>query len=176
MTRTGQHRTMTEPERRADLGPPSLNVDEKTTLVVFLDYLREALIAKTAGVPDDQLRAPGVASGTSLAGLVKHLTAVELNWFVWSYAGQDVPLADDEAPTTAEESGADLIAAYRAAVVRCNEIIEACDDLDRPGPRSLREAAPPSLRWVLVHMIEETARHAGHADILREQIDGAVGR
>lgn len=154
--------------------PPSLNADEKTTLTVFLDYLREAVAAKVAGVPDEQARTPGVVSGTSLLWLVKHLIATELNWFVWAYAGEDVPKWDDQAPPT--ETAAELLAAYRAAADRCNAVVAACADLSRPGARSLRETPPPSMRWVLVHMIEETARHAGHADILREQIDGAVGR
>jgi hypothetical protein len=151
-----------------------VNADERTTLTAFLDYLREAVAAKATGVPDEQARLPAVASGTSLLWLVKHLTATELNWFVWAYAGEDVPRWDDDTPAT--EAASELLAAYRAAVERCNSIIAACADLDRPGARSLRETPPPSMRWLLVHMIEETARHAGHADILREQIDGATGR
>jgi uncharacterized damage-inducible protein DinB len=159
---------------RGDLRPPSLNADEKTTLSVFLDYLRDAVAAKVVGLTDEQTRTAGVPSGTSLLGLVKHLTAVELNWFVWGYAGADVPQWDDEAAPL--EPATQVLAEYRAAVDRCNEVIAACPDLDRPGVRSLRETPPPSMRWLLVHMIEETARHAGQADILREQIDGAVGR
>ena len=167
---------MTDLEPRADVGPPSLDADEKTTLAVFLDYLREALIAKTYGAGQDALGAPGVPSGTSVLWLVKHLTAVELGWFAWSYAGVDLPLWDDDAALEPGETAEGLVAAYREAVVRCNAIIAACDDLGRPGSRSLRETPPPSMRWLLVHMIEETARHAGQADILREQIDGATGR
>jgi uncharacterized damage-inducible protein DinB len=165
---------VTDTRPRGDLRPPSLDADEKTTLTVFLDYLRDAVAAKVAGLTDEQARTPRVPSGTSLLGLVKHLTAVELNWFVWGYAGEDVPLWDDDAPPVGP--AAQLLAEYRAAVDRCNEIIAACADLDQPGVRSLRETPAPSMRWLLVHMIEETARHAGHADILREQIDGAVGR
>jgi uncharacterized damage-inducible protein DinB len=159
---------------RGDLRPPSLNADEKTTLTVFLDYLRDAVAAKASGLTDEQARTPGVPSGTSLLGLVKHLTAVELNWFVWGYAGADVPQWDDEAPPV--EPATQVLAEYRAAAARCDEVIAACEDLDHPGVRSLRETPPPSMRWLLVHLIEETARHAGHADILRERIDGAVGR
>jgi len=168
--------TEIETTARGDVGPPSLNTDEKTTLIVFLDYLREALIVKTYGLPDDKARTPGVPSGTSLLWLIKHMIAVELNWFEWSYLGADVPLMDDEARVDPQETAADLIARYRDAVVRANAIIAGCDDLDRPGKRSLRPDAAPSMRWLLVHMIEETARHAGHADILREHIDGATGR
>jgi uncharacterized damage-inducible protein DinB len=134
------------------------------------------VIAKAEGIADEAARAPGVASGTSLLGLVKHLTAVELNWFVWAYEGADLPQQDDEAPPTADETGPELVAAYRAAVRRANETVAACADPARPGARSLRETAPPSMRWVLVHMIEETARHAGHADIIRELYDGNTGR
>ncbi|MFE2652567.1 DUF664 domain-containing protein, partial [Streptomyces sp. NPDC059346] len=70
-----------------------------------------------------------------------------------------------------------LLAAYRSATERSNEIIERCGDLSRPCARAAGTAgAVRSMRWVLVHMIEETARHAGHADILREQADGSTGR
>ncbi|MFF5900781.1 DinB family protein [Streptomyces argenteolus] len=167
---------MTTSEPRPDLRPPGLNADEKTTLLTFLNYLREAVLAKAAGVPEPAVRAAGVPSGTSLLQLVKHLTAVELNWFVWAYAGADGERWDDEGEVSADETASDLADAYREAIARADEIALACTDLDRPGARSLRETPPPSMRWVLVHMIEETARHAGHADILREQIDGSVGR
>jgi Protein of unknown function (DUF664) len=167
---------VTDTAPRGDVRPPSLNADEKTTLVAFLGYLREAVAAKVSAVPVDLARRPGVASGTSLLGLIRHLTATELNWFVWAYAGDDRPRWDDSLDLEPGDTAENLLAAYRAAVARCDEIIAACPDLDRPGARSLRETPPPSMRWLLVHMIEETARHAGHADILREQIDGSTGR
>ncbi|WP_308271159.1 DinB family protein [Kitasatospora sp. SUK 42] len=165
-------------QQPADVRPPSLNADERTTLLSFLDYLRQAVIGKVAGVSDEDARRPGVASGTSLLWLVRHLTVVELNWFEWAYRGLGAePLETDEVPL----DGATLageIAAYRAAIARSNAVAADAPDLDRPGARSLRpdDTEGPSLRWVLVHMIEETGRHAGHADILREQLDGAVGR
>ncbi|MFD5874904.1 DinB family protein [Streptomyces sp. NPDC060322] len=167
---------MTTTEPRPDLRPPGLNADEKTTLSAFLDYLRESVLAKAAGVPEPAVRTAGVPSGTSLLLLLKHLTAVELNWFVWAYAGADRELLEDECEVPADETASDVADAYREAIARANEVVHACTDLDRPGTRSLRETPPPSMRWVLVHMIEETARHAGHADILREQIDGSIGR
>ncbi|MDK1474363.1 DinB family protein [Streptomyces sp. 549] len=167
---------MSDGEARGDLRPPSLNADEKTTLVVFLDYLRQSVASKAAGVSDEEGHAPRVPSGTSVLGLVKHLTAVELNWFVWAYTGADVPPWDDESAPAPAETAESLLAAYRDAVERCNRIVRDCADLDVPGARSMRETPPPSMRWILVHMIEETARHAGHADILREQIDGSTGR
>ncbi len=167
---------MTTTEHRPDLRPPGLNADEKATLLTFLDYLREAVLAKADGVAEPAVRVAGVSSGTSLLWLLKHLTAVELNWFVWAYEGADREQWDDGGGVAAEETAASLAEAYREAIARANEVALACTDLDRPGARSLRETPPPSMRWILVHMIEETARHAGHADILREQIDGSVGR
>ncbi|MER7753128.1 DinB family protein [Kitasatospora sp. NPDC097643] len=166
------------PSKTVDTRPPGINADEPTMLVAFLDYLRQAVIGKLDGVSDEDARRPGVASGTSLLWLVRHLTVVELNWFVWAYQGEgEEPSSSDDVPlgtaTVAEE-----IAAYRAAIARANEVTAAAQgDLDRPGARTLRpDGDAPSLRWVLVHMIEETGRHAGHADIIREQLDGAVGR
>ena len=159
-----------------DVQPPSINADELTTLRTFLDYMREAVIRKAEGLSDEAAHRPGVTSGTNLAWLLAHLTAVEHNWFVWSYAGEggDDDLHDDETQPTA--SVTELIAAYRAAVKDSNAVIDAYPDLDRPGNRNLRDHQPPSMRWVIMHMIEETARHAGHADILRELADDTVGR
>ncbi len=167
---------MTTMEPRPDLRPPGLCADEKTTLLTFLDYLRESVLAKVAGTLEPAVRTAGVPSGTSLLQLLKHLTAVELNWFVWAYAGADCERWEDEGAVSVDDTASDLADAYREAIARANEVALACSDLDRPGARSLRETPPPSMRWVLVHMVEETARHAGHADILREQIDGSIGR
>ncbi|MFJ7247024.1 DinB family protein [Kitasatospora sp. NPDC098652] len=167
----------TAPSPRPDVRPPSLNADERTTLLAFLDYLREAVIGKVAGLSDEDARRPGVASGTSLLWLVRHLTVVEHNWFEYAYGGLGEPAQSADVPS-AEVSTASAVAAYRDAIARANAVVAAAPDLDRPGARSLRPDAVegPSLRWVLVHMIEETGRHAGHADIIREQLDGAVGR
>jgi uncharacterized damage-inducible protein DinB len=159
-----------------DLRPPEAHADEKTTLLTFLGYLRESLIHKVEDVPDEAARTSAVPSGTSLLGLVRHLAGVELNWFVWSYQGPDLPHWDDDTTPAEGDTVAGAVAAYRDAIRRADAVVAACEDLDRPGARSLRETAPPSMRWILVHMIEETGRHAGHADILRELYDGSVGR
>jgi uncharacterized damage-inducible protein DinB len=161
---------------RGDLRPPEAQADEKATLLTFLGYLREAVIRKVEDVPDEAARTPLVPSGTSLLGLVRHLAGVELNWFVWAYEGPDLPHWDDDFTPLAGETVAGTVAAYRDAIRRADAVVAACDDLERPGARSLRETAPPTLRWTLIHMIEETGRHAGHADVLRELLDGAVGR
>lgn len=158
--------------RRRDAKPPRTGTDEKVVLLGFLDYLRDAIAAKVGGVPEPQIRAPGVASGTNLIGLIKHLTHVERFWFL----GEDVADWEQTLHPAPDESADELLGAYRDAVVQANQTIDACTDLTLPAPRPPRRGPAPSMRWVLTHMIEETGRHAGHADILREQIDGATGR
>lgn len=148
--------------------------DEKETLVDFLDYLRGAVIRKASGLPAATVRRPMVGSGTSLLGLIKHLTRVEIAWFQYAFAGTDVPvlgddLADDDEPQS-------VIDDYQTAITVNNRIVAEAADLTQPAKRKALAPEPMSLRWILVHMIEETGRHAGHADILREQIDGSVGR
>ena len=162
---------------RGDVPPPGEADGEKQTLLAFLDYVRDAVAAKASGVTDEVGRAPGVPSGTSLLGLVKHLTESERMWFVWGYAGRGEARPDPHAvAVTDEDTGDAVIAAYREAIKESNAIVAACDDLAAPGVRTPRSQGTTSMRWLLAHMIEETARHAGHADILREQTDGATGR
>jgi uncharacterized damage-inducible protein DinB len=162
-----------------DVPPPRESTDERTMLVAFLDYLRDRMIAKLDGLDDEQVRRPMVPSGTSLLGLVKHLAVVELGWFVWSFQGEDFdvgPRGDDLAPAP-EDTIEEVVKMYRSAIERAQAITSSAPDLDRKAVRSRRSGHDTqSLRWILVHMIEETARHAGHADILREQIDGTIGR
>ncbi|WP_418957659.1 DinB family protein [Streptomyces tritici] len=168
---------MTATEERRDVGPPAEGPDEKSTLLAFLNYLRDAVAAKAEGLDDGKGRTPGVESGTSVFGLVKHLTAAETYWFAWAFEGEDVAHPDFGMELAEADKAEVLFAAYRRAVERSNRIVARHDDLNRRCARPAGTAgAVRSLRWVLVHMIEETARHAGHADILREQADGAVGR
>lgn len=155
-----------------DTPPPRTGLAEKDVLVGFLDYLRTSAAAKIDGVPEPDVRTPGVASGTNLLGLIKHLAHVERFMFL----GEDV--ADWPATFHAlpDETVVEVLGAYRDAVAAANRVIAACDDLESPAARPARKGEPPSMRWALTHMIEETGRHAGHLDILRELIDGAVGR
>ena len=114
-----------------------------------------------------------MASGTNLLGLVKHLTHVERYWLL----GHPVTDWDATFHADQDETADDILRAYRDTAARANEVIAACPDLATAGPRpGGRRGAGPSLRWTMTHMIEETGRHAGHADILRELIDGATGR
>jgi uncharacterized damage-inducible protein DinB len=145
---------------------------EAATLAEFLRYPREAVIRKALDLPDDAAMRGGVPSGTSLAWLVKHLTVSERFWFA-GYAIGDMRAA---AALTDGDTVAALVADYQRAVRESDAIIAGWTDLDqvleaRPNGRPRSTA-----RWIVQHMITETARHAGHADILREQIDGAVGR
>lgn len=158
--------------RTKDTTPPRTGADEKATLRGFLDYLRNAVADKVADVPEPQVRTAGAPSGTNLLGLVKHLAFVERFYFLGEDAG--------DWPATMRPSADDtvdgVLADYRKTVERANQVIDACPDLALPTPRPSRPGPAPSMRWVLVHMIEETGRHAGHADIIREQIDGSTGR
>jgi hypothetical protein len=160
---------MTTRTRKRDTGPPGTGDGEKATLLGFLDYLRSAVANKVAGVPEPQVRTGGVPSGTNLLGLVRHLTFVERFYFL----GEKVDDWGDTMRPSPEETVDSVLVGYRQAVERANHVIEACTDLNQRVPR---RGPALSMRWVLVHMIEETARHAGHADILREQIDGSTGR
>jgi hypothetical protein len=136
-------------------------------LLGFLDYLRAAVAAKADGVPETQARAPGVPSGTNLLGLVKHLTHVERHWLLGHHV-TNWKATFHPAPADTSDT---ILATYRDTVAEANREIATWDDLSESGPRP-----GPSRRWTLAHLIEETARHAGHADILRELIDGATGR
>lgn len=158
-----------------DRSPPRLVADEKETLRGFLDYLRESVIGKASGLEGEQLARRMVPSGTSLFWLVRHLTRVEMIHLQVSFEGRDVALPAAE--VDAGDAPASVIAAYRAAIKESNEIIARSPDLSQLAvrPRGPDGQTMP-LRWTLVHLIEETARHAGHADILREQLDGSVGR
>jgi hypothetical protein len=158
--------------RARDTGPPQTGADEKATLRGFLDHLRNAIANKAADVPEPQVRTPGVPSGTNLLGLVRHLTFVERFYFL----GEEINDWGQTMRPSPEDTIESGLAAYRQAIIRANQVIDACPDLTHPAPRPPRRGPAPTMRWTLVHMIEETARHAGHADIIREQLDGSTGR
>lgn len=158
--------------RRRDTSPPRTGGSEVETLRGFLDYLRDSIAAKVEGAPEPDVRTAGVPSGTNLLGLLQHVTAVER----WIFLGEDVknwPATFRPAP---EDSVDDVVARYRDAVAQANDVLDGCADLAAPLPHAPAGRTAPSVRWALTHMIEETGRHAGHADILRELIDGATGR
>jgi uncharacterized damage-inducible protein DinB len=159
---------------------PPLNADELPTLAAFLDYLRGAIVIKVTGLDDEALRRPMTPSGVCLLGIVKHLAYVERWWFPHTFSGQDVefPWTDDDpdADWRIEPGDAtrDVIDLYLAECERGRKIV-AESSPEQLSARSSRTQERITLRWIVTHMIEETGRHAGHADILRELIDGQTG-
>ena len=151
---------------------------EKPSLQAFLDKQREVMLWKLDGLSDDQLRHPVVPSGTNLLGLIKHLAAVEYGWFCVTFGRNVEPLPFDEDDEDADlrvgpdETTDDIMAFYARARAAADEVIDELD-LDHTGTAWTGKTV--SLRWVLLHMIEETARHAGHADLARELLDGTTG-
>jgi uncharacterized damage-inducible protein DinB len=171
-----------------DVGRPAvpLAADEAGTLLGFLEYQRATLAWKCSGLDTDGLVATVGPSTMTLGGLLKHLTRVEDIWFSQRLHGRKAEPPWDTVPwaeewnSAAEDTPEELSARWRDAVARARtRVAEAMADggLDRPatGIPSSWGPEPPSLRWILVHMIEEYARHNGHADLLRESVDGATG-
>jgi hypothetical protein len=128
------------------------------------------VIRKVSDLPEGVAREPRVPSGTSPLGLIKHLTGAEAVWLEWAFLGRE-PFPQLGMEVAESDTVEGCVAAYRAAGARADAIYEALDDLDAVSVREDR-----TLRWILVHTVEETARHAGHMDVMRESIDGAVGR
>jgi len=155
-----------------DHKPPRPLDDERTTTLALLQFHRESFLRNLDGISDEDARHTMVDSGTSLLWLAKHLAFAEDIWLVRRFAGQPGVNVDN---TLGEGDTVDgVVAAYREGWTRVDAIVAAAPDLEG---RCEPDAGPPvNLRWILLHLIGETARHAGHADILREQIDGTTGR
>lgn len=167
---------------RAD--PPTRG-DERATLLGFLHRQRHTLELKCSGLDAASLARRAVEPSTlSLLGLVRHMAEVECGWFRWLMAGQDAPPLfisdtdpdgdfDGAVPDPAVVSQA--WEAWRAEVAFADRFVAEAPDLDVAGKIPDPSRGPVSLRWVLVHLVEEYARHNGHADLLRERIDGRLG-
>jgi uncharacterized damage-inducible protein DinB len=156
---------------------PPYEADERTMLNSWLEYQRATLAYKCEGLTDDQLRTRSVPpSSLSLLGLVRHMAEVELNWFRFWLGGEGPnPRYDDEEEWDVD--GADVAEAFdywRAECQNARDVVATFASLDDVGAGQT-VGAGISVRWTLVHMIEEYARHNGHADLLREQIDGTTG-
>ena len=156
-----------------DQKPPRLVRGERETLHALLQYQRDSLVRKVDGLDEASARKALVPSGTTLLWLMKHMARAECLWIVHRFAGED--LTDLHDAVQPEDTLADAVAAYRATWTRVDGIVEMSLGLDEIC-RRVGDEAPVNLRWVLMHLLEETARHAGHADILRELIDGEQGR
>ena len=158
--------TQRQPVPRTDSG-------ELDTALAFLNFNRESVLKKTDGLEEAQLRRVLVPTGTNLLGLVKHLAAAERYWFGLHLTGTTPPEGSTHAMRVPRARTAEaVISDYRAAIAESNTAIIAAGD---PQTLLARRVSGQRL-WLLAHMTSETARHAGHADILREQIDGVTGR
>ncbi len=133
-----------------------------------LQYLRDSFMAKVSGIDDDAASRALVPSGTSLRWLVEHVTLAEQAWVITRSGTAPV------VPATSDDTLANAVDRYRATSAQVDAIISSTP-LDTVW-RGYTDDDPVNLRWVIVHLVEEIARHAGHADILRELIDGATGR
>ena len=164
---------MAETQRR----PVPRNDDgELDTALSFLTFARECVVKKTDGLKEEQLRLVLVESGTTLLGLIHHLTLAERLWFGYHVAGRESDDPGDvgmDAPV--DRSPEQILADYQTAIEASDAAIRSIGDVAKPVAIPVAGTFH-SLRWVLAHMTSETARHAGHADILREQIDGTTGR
>jgi hypothetical protein len=156
----------------ADQRPPRRTGDDRGTLLALLQFQRESVVRKVEGVGELEARWSPVPSGTSLLWLVKHLAGAEGLWVLQRFAGQAGFVRDDEVREGDSVEGA--IQAYREMWAAVDEVVAGASLDDLCGAD---EGRPPvDLRWILAHLLEETARHAGHADLIREQLDGSTGR
>ena len=154
-------------------------------LLHYLDYQRETMLSKTDGLTGQQLALKHPPSELTLAGLLYHLALVEEDWMEVRFAGlpdrepwASVNWDDDpnwEFRTAALLEPVQLRSRYREACSRSREVVFTSTGPDQLSVKALGDGRNFSLRWVLLHLVEETARHAGHADFLREAIDGMVG-
>lgn len=169
------------PDNRVD---PPRQVAEREMLETFLDFYRETILWKVSGMSEEDIRKVIVPSGWSPLGMVKHLVFVEQNWFQTRFAGEKglaVPWTDDDPDADfrvePNETTEQILQFYRDACERARAAAAGAslDDLAVEWPADRPPEKRPNLRWIYVHMIEETARHAGHLDVVRELIDGATG-
>jgi len=173
-----------------ELTSPPYDADEVGMLRGFLDHYRATIRLQAAGLDDAQLDQSLPPSDLTLGGMLKHLAFVEDYWFSYNLAGHEPAPPWDTAPwdddpdwdwhSASGEAHADLDALLASAIVRSDACLDAAlaadPDLGRPvaRPRDPAKGDTATVRWVLVHMVEEYARHAGHADLIRQSIDGAT--
>ena len=165
--------------------PDATTTSERESLEQYLDYQRETILRKTEGLTQEQLGQRIPTSALTLAGILYHLALVEEDWFEVKFLGQEDREdwqgidwdADPEYEfRTALTKDPDwLRRRYRDACDRARQVTAAADSLDDVSVSTRVGGKPFTLRWVMLHLIEETARHAGHADLLREAIDGTTG-
>jgi hypothetical protein len=171
---------MTSPHTR--FPEPASTPDLRALLLDYLDFFRGVVARKLDGLSPADLTGSRVPTAWTPAGLVHHLVNVERRWLVWGFLGEPVADAwrdatDDGGWVTLELDVDELRALLTDAAARTREIVEAypLTDVARVGGRFTDEASAPQLQWILLHLLQEYARHAGHLDIARELVDGATG-
>ena len=165
--------------------PDPTATSERDALGQYLDYQRETVLLKTEGLTREQLGRRIATSDLTLAGILYHLALNEESWLEVRFAGLDQRAEwqgidweadpDYEFRTALEKDPDWLRRRYRDACDRARQVVAGADSLEDVSVATLRNGKPFTLRWVVLHLIEETARHAGHADLLREAVDGSVG-
>lgn len=151
---------------------------ERELLTGFLDWYRQVIANKVEGLTLEQASTVMTPTGLSPLGIVKHLTWVEAAWFRDTFAGE--PVGDevsnpDSFRLTADDTVESVVAGYHDECAHSRRISDAAPSLDAHSAQTAKIRGHVSLRWILVHMLEETARHAGHLDFMRETLDGRTG-
>lgn len=164
---------------------PPMAADERHTLTGFLDFQRSTLHWKCSGLDAAGLQVRVAASTMTLGGIIKHLAWVEDHWFTQMLRGEQMPEPwqsvdwqadqDWEWNSAASDAPGELFTLWQESVTRSRQATDQVEDLGALAARGWPDGQKPSLRWILVHMIEEYARHNGHADLIRESIDGSSG-
>jgi hypothetical protein len=161
--------------------PLGVRRGERDTLEGFLDWYRAVVERKVDGLSPDDAGRVMTPTGMSALGVLKHLGWVERGWFRETFAGEDVEAIDMEGDNSAEfaigseDSVESVVAFYRAEVEQSRRVCRDAPSLDALSAKETNYREQVSLRWIMVHMLEEIARHAGHLDLMREEIDGQVG-
>ncbi len=179
MSEPAQAWTVPEPERAV---PPAI-ADEREMLNSWLEFHRATLVIKCKGLTSEQLKErSSPPSNLSLLGLIRHMADVERGWFRQVFAAQGVPdlyyteaNPDADFVDIAEADAQQAFETYEAECEAARQIVAAAPSLDALSAKKTQRGNIISLRWIMTHMIEEYARHNGHADLIRERIDGVVG-
>jgi hypothetical protein len=161
---------------------PAPSADEAEMLLGFIRWQREQVVATAAGLTEEQLRWTPDGRLLPIIGVINHVSHMEWRWVEGRYVGEEFPAREEEFSLAADVTGPEVIDGYWQQAQRTERIVRAAPSLDAPclgeergtGPAHLLLGfeQPITLRWVLLHLIEETAHHAGHADSTREMLDG----
>lgn len=157
------------------MGYPESAQDEREAVVAWLDFLRRSLLGKLDGLDERQARWTPDGKLTSILGIVNHLTHVEWRWIDGAFGGAETSRSEDEFHPAAEVTVEQVVTRYRNRARATNDVFRSVHSLGVPCAHPTAAQRGLDLRWVALHLIEETARHAGHADATRELLDGATG-